>query len=334
MKSRYRLMICIFCAAVAAVQALGADTRFAFVQYRVEKGNYSSETSFQADIETLVSTAAGAGAECVVFPEYINVFLSLLPLADELQGAHSVDDGLGILHRRYGENTGLKDYFILQSPEVKRIMDRVWGGAAEKYRVWIVAGTAFIAEEDSQAGAGLKTRQSLSSEQSEQSEPPRLHNQLSVYNPRGEVIYTQNKVYLTPFEKNILSLDAGLLEQAEICRIGNIECGLTICRDTFFEEWEDKFEKVDLWMDLKANGDIYDHEAVELFERALPERVRQSGVKQGATICLNGDFMELFWEGRSSVIKALSSGEGYEVVIEAVAPDEEEILFYTVEDEK
>ncbi|MGC9312662.1 MAG: nitrilase-related carbon-nitrogen hydrolase [Sediminispirochaetaceae bacterium] len=251
-----------------------------------------------------------SGADCIIFPEYTNVFLSILPLADELDAIDSMDEGLALIQQLYGEKTGLREYFIRQSSEVRRIMDRVWGAAAARYGAWIVAGTAFAADDEGSRGS--------------------LYNRLFVYSPEGEVVYIQDKVYLTPFERDVVGVDPGRLEDAELLAIGDALCGFSICRDTFFDAWEARLGGADLWVDVKANGAEFTAETEKLFATALPERIRNTGVRYGATVCLTGGFLELFWEGRSSVVAAAPFPGGYETILEARDHIGEEVLFFTV----
>lgn len=309
MKKKYRFRtLCLWFLLFAA--AAGAETRFALVQYEVDRDAYRDAESFQTEIGGLLEAAVRGGAGCVIFPEYTNVFLSVLPLADELDSIDSMDEGLALIQQLYGGDTGLRDYFIRQSPEVRRIMDSVWGAAAARYGVWIVAGTAFTADDGGPRGG--------------------LYNRLFVYGPQGRVIYTQDKVYLTPFERDVVGVDPGRLEDAELLAIGDELCGFSICRDTFFDAWEARLGGADLWVDVKANGAEFTAETEKLFATALPERIRNTGVRYGATVCLTGEFLELFWEGRSAVIAAAPFPQGYETVLEARDHIGEEILFFNV----
>lgn len=310
MKIRYRFpAVCLWFLLLAA--AAGAETRFALVQYEVDRDVYRDADSFQTEIGGLLEAAVRGGAECVIFPEYTNVFLSILPLADELDSIDSMDDGLALIQQLYGEETGLREYFIRQSPEVRRIMDSVWGTAAADYGIWIVAGTAFTADDDGPRSG--------------------LFNRLFVYGPQGDVIYTQDKVYLTPFEKDVVGLDPGRLEDAGLLAIGDALCGFSICRDTFFEAWEARLGGADLWVDVKANGAEFTAETEKLFATALPERIRNTGVRRGATVCLTGEFLELFWEGRSFVVQAAPFPQGYITILEARNHVGEEILFFSLD---
>ncbi len=307
-KNKYPVIFLLF--SLFTLDSLfGEDVHFAFVQYRVEKNTYRSEESFARDVEALVSEAVNKGSEVVVFPEYTGVFLATIPLSEELEGLGSIGEGISLLRTHYGAEVNLKDFFILRSREVQRLMDTVWGGIAEKYGIWIVAGTAFVAGPEKS-----------------------LYNRLFIYAPDGDVCYTQDKVYQTPFEKGVVGLDGGRVDDAQTVVLEGIECGFTICRDTFFEVWNKEFSELDLWVDLKANGDEFDAGARETFKEALPERIQETHVEMGATVCLTGGFLELFWEGKSSVIRSAPNKRGYTSVVEARRDDGEQILYTVVSD--
>jgi len=303
------LLLCFLLFPVLDMYADRDETLFAFVQYKVQTDTYVDRQKFAQDVGKLVESAVKNGAGVVVFPEYTNVFLATIPLAEELNKIRSLGEGLRILHSYYGPKVGLKEFFLLRSAEVREIMNTVWGELARKHRIWIAAGTAFSPGERGS-----------------------LRNRLFVYGPDGTVRYTQDKVYLTPFEEEVLRLDPGSLSSAGIVGINGYDCAFTICRDTFFEEWEKKFGQADLWVDLKANGADYDQEAKKIFREALPERISRTEVGTGATVCLTGSFLELFWEGKSSVIRSTDEGEGYTAVAVAKNPEQEQILYILISD--
>lgn len=280
------------------------ETRFAFVQYQIDPTTYQNSHTFSRDVEELISQAVTTGAEVIVFPEYTNVFLATIPLSSHLTPSTTLNEGLKLLQNRYGPGTTLKDFFIHRSAPVRHIMDTVWGTLAQKYTVTIVAGTAFVAAPDN-----------------------RLYNRLFVYTPDGAVYYTQDKAYLTPFETDIIGLDPGDPAQAQPIDLQGVETGLTICRDTFFDTWNRQFSDADLWIDLKANGTQFDTAQKENFTQALPERISETPVETGATVCLTGTFLHLFWEGTSSVIQSAPTPTGYTTQTKAPTDDTEHILY-------
>ncbi len=279
------------------------------VQYEVELADYRSAERFASEMEPLVAEAAKRGARLVVFPEYINVFLAF----SGSFGTSSAGES-GSSRRSLGGE--LHDLLLRRSGVVRSNMNSIWGALAERYSLWIVAGSYFASggEADGENEDGL-------------------YNRAIVYGPEGKVIYEQDKVYLTPFEKTRLRLSAGKIEDAGTFDIDGWTCALTICRDSFFDEWNELFDEADLWVDIKANGEEYGEQTPALFERALPERIGETEVPYGLTACLNGEFLDLFWEGPSSIIRheagsAQSGGDagGWSYVKRAATADTLEVI--------
>ena len=283
-----------------------ASVKAALVQYEVQRADYSSETRFAARVGELTAQAAAEGAEIVIFPEYINVFLAAVPLAEQLTAADSLPQILQLLQQRHGRPVGLPEYLRMQSADTRAIMDRVWGRLARRHKLWILAGSSFVAE-----GA-------------------ELYNRAYVYSPDGKVAYRQNKVFLTPFEKETVGLSAGNRSEARVFEAAGVDIALTLCRDTFFDEWNGQMKSADLWVDLKANGVEFDQEARQTFTEALPERIAETKVPYGATVCLTGRFFDLFWEGISSLTVPADTAKGYKTIKKTEKADEEELLLIEI----
>ena len=288
------------------------------VQYEVELADYHSAGIFASEMERLVARAAGRGARLLVFPEYINVFLAFSAETELLSEADSVREGAHIVFGSSGNtHTGnLHDLLLRRSEVVRRNMDRIWGRLADRHSVWIVAGSYF-------AAGGVNEEE--------------LYNRAVVYGPEGGLIHEQDKVHLTPFERSRVGLSAGRRRDAEMFEVSGWDCALTICRDSFFDEWNELFEEAELWIDLKANGEEFGEHTPALFAEALPERIGETGVPYGLTVCLNGEFLDLFWEGPSSIIRydahsgignnsAGEKSEGWSYVRRASSVDEPDII--------
>ncbi len=277
----------------------GTSLRITAVQFQVRREYYSSPAAFTAAVDELVRKAIREfDPHLIVFPEYTSAFLSLTDVADQLDESVSVEEGIEILRDSGVSIKNLHQFFYEKGGETARLIDAVWGGLAEKYQVSIAGGTYFHAEEKgtvkngAEAAAGVAARSRGS-----------LYNRLVVYGPGGDRIYEQDKVYLTEFETELLSLEPGKPEHSNGLRIGETRVVFTICRDTFFDDWDLRYRGADVWIDLKANGAEYNEEARKSFARALPVRIAESKVPQGITVCLVGEFLDLFWEGRSSFLR-------------------------------
>jgi len=253
-------------------------------------------------------------SDLIVFPEYTNVFLALDPYYEQIRAAASFTEGFEKIKRAHPEIETISGLFKRQDDTVERMMDRIWGGLAAEFDVTIVAGSYFAAEPPSLKKADRTGEL--------------LKNRAVVYGPRGTVIYTQDKVFLTEFEREVVGLSAGTVEEAGFFYVEGEEVVLTLCRDTFFEVWEDKHAGAYLWFDLKANGTDFDREEKDRFKTALPERLASADVPFGATVCLTGSFLDLFWEGESSVIARFGERHVDTLAVSSTV-DGEDILVYS-----
>ncbi len=210
------------CLLLLAAQVLSAaGLRVAVVQLHVEERTYASQESFQAAVTAAVEQAvAGQEPDLVVFPEYTCVFLALLQDAGGLRGASSVAEALARVREAHPGIDTVRDVFLERSGEVQRILVEVFAPLARRHRVTIVAGSAFVAV--SPGGAGEE-----------------LRNRAFVFSPDGDLLYTQDKIFLTDFEQDVVGLSAGRLEDASPFVVAGERVGLTLCRDSFFQEWEE-----------------------------------------------------------------------------------------------
>ena len=291
------------------------------VQLSIDTELYASETAFTAGIEKRIRQIVRRySPDLIVFPEYTSVFLAAIPHADRISGAVTVTDaltriatgGLGCpsLEQEISGNLPLvlKEFFISESGGIELMMDRIWGGLAAKYGVYIVAGTYFAVFEDS---AGRE-----------------LRNRLVVYGPGGRVVYTQDKALLSSFEEEMLMLSTGSIHDADGIFIGDAEVVFTICRSTFLEQWEDIHAGADIWIDIKAEGVPFDEEVRRRFVKALPSRIAGSDVPYGLTVCLTGRFLDLSWEGKSSAVTG--GGGEFEYAVKAAKHDSEEVVIFSL----
>lgn len=286
------------------------NLRVAAVQFEVQEEIYRSKQVFYKTMDTLLREITHTYTpDIVVFPEYTNVFLSLISYYPIISVSDTFQEAFRKIQRI---NPGLGhpgDVFIEQSDTVRDMMDNIWGSLARKYNIFICPGSAFIADAD-------------------ENNIPALFNRLFLYNNKGQKVYQQNKVFLTPFEEDLLHLSPGAAADARPTAVNGRDIVFTLCRDTFFSLWENRFPSADLWFDCKANGAEYDADQKENFLQALPERITSGNVPIGCTVCLTGRFLDLLWEGESSVI--LKSGESYTTAEKSATFKKQEVLYFTV----
>ncbi len=295
-------------AAPAAAGAPG-ELRVAAVQLCIAPADLASREAFRAHITGLVERCLAQAPDLVLFPEYTSAFLALLPYGSLIRDAGGLEQALNRVLEREPLARGLQGLFLLNSGLAEREARELFGGLARKYGVAVGAGSLFAAE--SCAGRTV------------------LVNRAVIFDERGGQLYTQDKVFLTAFEEERLGLAPGRLEAARPFLVGGRRLALTLCRDTFFAEWERVLAGAELWVDLKANGEPFTAQTREGFQRALPARLQGAGVPYGLTLCLTGSLAGLAWEGESSLVRRQPDGE-VRVLARAGSPTGESILCFTL----
>ncbi|UCF99228.1 MAG: hypothetical protein JSV89_06725 [Spirochaetaceae bacterium] len=279
------------------------------MQLQIRQADLRSFSDFRAHIETLVRRSMVFNPDLIVFPEYTSVFLALIPHYDVIRVSKDAEEGIARISDRDPLIEGFRELFLVNSGLAERAMEEVFATLARQYQVAVVAGTYF---------AWTRQGQEIS-----------LVNRAVVYDQDGRIAYTQDKVYLTPFEEQLLGISPGLLNQAKPIVLKGHQIGITICRDTFFPAWLKVYSGVDLWIDIKANGTAFTQEERQRFLRAVPARISEGDIPYGLTVCLTGSLLDLLWEGESSL--AVSDGEGGTRFVEkASSSTEEEILFFSI----
>lgn len=296
-----------------AAQAGGTDGRLtiATVQFRVEPALYTSVDRFRSEVDRLVGLAVDRyGADLVVFPEYVNLFLVASFYPSIIAEASSIEDALRRIRLRETTNGALTPALILRrhAGEVASLARSIWRPLADRHDVSIIPGT-FIAPVTTDGETELR-------------------NRAIVVDEDGEIVHRHDKAYLTREEER-LGISAADVEDASLVEIDGVAVGITICRDTYFGSWRQPYEEADLWIDLRANGEEYDEEVYERFLGTLPERVVESGAAAGVNASLTGSFLGYLWEGPSYAVDAAghriaesSAAVGTEITAVELARDE------------
>ncbi len=298
------LLFAAFTCRIHAQQVSGL--RVTAVQFEVEERIYRDRYVFLRSVEDLVREAVQEfDPDIVVFPEYTSVFLALSPYSQLLDLVATFEEGLKLLSELDPGIRRPKDVFGREADRTAREMDRLWGGLAREYGIYIVAGTYFHKEvTDSGEEA--------------------LYNRMAVFGPKGSRVYEQDKVYLTPFEETALGLSPGRIDGRDGIVVEGERIVFSICRSTFFEDWDRKYGDATVWIDLKANGVSYTRQQSSRFQNAIPVRLFKSGVPYGITVCLTGSFLDLFWEGKSSL--SLLAGQSAVTAWSTGSPRKEELM--------
>ncbi len=302
------LLIALLSLVVGPAEQSAAEERplrVAAVQLSIHPADIASLAAFRARIEGLVAACLPAEPDLILFPEYTSAFLALVPHGTQLQDEVNIAEALRRIEAREPLVRGLRDLFLLNAGLAEAAARELFGGLARRCQVAIGAGTLFAAE---RAARGM-----------------RLVNRALVFGRDGTLLYAQDKVLLTEFEQEALGLEAGSLARAAPFLLEGRRIGLTICRDTYLEEWELLLAGCDLWVDLKGSGQAFTEQARERFRLALPARLGASGVRYGLTVCLTGRLCGQLWEGESFLAVLGSDGQ-VRTAVRAASPAGEEVL--------
>jgi predicted amidohydrolase len=280
------LFLCLAATVARAGGRSEAPLEVAAVQFRVEAALLRSPDTYESALRFAATTAtAGRRVDLIVFPEYTAAFFALALAGDQLARSSGADQLLAGMHAAEPAVSTPADFFASRAPAAEAWIREVFATIARDHHAWVVAGTWFAPD----GSAGLR-------------------NRALVFGPDGALVYTQDKVFLTDIEIELLHMSPGSMEAATGVHIRDTDVRLTICRDTFDPGWEARNRGADLWIDIKANGAAFDQGERESFGRALPARLGRSGVPWGLTVCLTGSLLEFFWEGESSFIATGSDG--------------------------
>ena len=297
-------------AVLAAPAAAGSpgELRVAAVQFSIAPADLVCASSYVERITRLVERCLPYAPDLILFPEYASAFCVLLPYGRWLQDAESLEEALRRVLAREPLARDLRELFLLNSGLAERRLRELFGGLARRHGVAVGAGSLFAA----QSSEGRTV----------------LVNRAVIFDKRGAELYSQDKVFLTPFEEDQLGVEPGRLEAARPFLVSGRPVALTLCRDTFFEDWERVLRGAELWVDLKANGEPFTAQARAAFQRALPARMPGAEVPYGLTLCLTGGLAGLGWEGESFLSQ--QAGGAVRTLKRAAAADSEEILLFTL----
>ncbi len=255
------------------------------VQFEICPENYKSEETFFNITDRIISDLCSEEMQpdLVIFPEYIGVFFQLIEYNGIINRHNGFQQALVDVLNRHSEYNDLSDIFRDEAAVGRWLSG--WSNLSKKYEVAIISGSCFI--EDDNGG---------------------LRNRAHVFGADGTLVYYQDKVFLTDFETGVIGLSPGSLDDAGFFQVKAQDIALTICRDAYSTDWEKKNSGAFLWVDIKANGEVYDPDQKRSFLRALPMRMLNTEVNFGMTVCAVGCYLDLFWEGESTAL--FKTGKG------------------------
>ena len=248
------------------------------VQFVITPGLYESEDSFFSAVEKQISGICSRETpDLIIFPEYIGVFYQLIGFNDIIAGYDTFGYALRAVLKEYPRYMNMTEVFS-KSAVCADYLQR-WSELADKYNTAIISGSCFVPDENGE-----------------------LRNRSFVFGSDGSMIYHQDKVFLTEFEKYIIGLTPGAIGESSLFTVSGKKIALTICRDAYSPAWEERNSDAFLWVDIKANGQYFNEEQQRSFQRALPLRMQNTDVDYGMTVCSVGYYLDLFWQGISASI--------------------------------
>ena len=237
------------------------------VQFAVSDEIYRSGDSFRAAVEKTLdrleaeaaSTASGRPLNLAVFPEYSSAFLGLSYLSDEEITALAADPA--------GSRRVIARAIATAEPEIISI----WSEVSRERGYAILAGSTLILDTDGN-----------------------IRNRALLFSAEGELVWTQDKVFLGAPEVSLLNLTSGRIDNARSFEINGFSFVTTICRDTYHNGWEEALPEADLWIDIKANELPFTR---AYYDGALPERLSNSPTDAGLTVSLSGEILGFRFTG-------------------------------------
>ena len=286
MRPRVLIIILLFFISASLCWAAADDVfTAAGIQFEISEEVYLSEDTFFTFVDREILTALDSEyrPDLIIFPEYIGVFYQLIEFNDIIGRYSTFQAALTHILAEKPHFKSMAELFL--KPAAWESYLTGWADLADRYNVTLIAGSCFVDD-----GAGG------------------LRNRTHVFGPDGKLEYYQDKVYLTDFENDIIGLTPGRLDAAGFFYVDGRDIALTICRDAYSTDWEQKNDGAFLWIDIKANGEVYNQQQQRSFMRALPSRMINSNVTFGMTVCAVGSYLDLFWEGESSALYKSAEG--------------------------
>ena len=167
------------------------------VQFEITADKYVSREHFFGSVYQAVEDALDREyrPDLIIFPEYIGVYYQLIEFNDIINEHEQFQPAAIDLLQEYQEYNSVAELFI--GPEAWKSYIDGWSRIAQEFEVSLIAGSCFFSDD----AATLK-------------------NRAFVFDSSGELIYHQDKVFLTDFETDIVGLSPGSLDDA-----GFFQCG-------------------------------------------------------------------------------------------------------------
>ena len=119
---------------------------------------------------------------------------------------------------------------------------------------------------------------------------------------------------------DLLNLKTGTPGDTHPFEINGFRIVVTICRDTYHEEWEEILPEADLWLDIKANELPFTR---TYYDEALAARLPGSPTDSGLTVSLSGSILGFAFTGPTELLQ--DDGRASKIIT-STDPDEKNAL--------
>ncbi len=283
----------------------------AAVQYQLRAEDYYSATSFTQRTIALAKTAVAGVPDdiprVVAFPEAYAMPLTFwLETASAVRNAPSaLAAGMRLLLGRPLEllrHPHPALLYRLRMPTIWPVYQQAFSEAARASGSYLIAGSLFGPVMDDEPAKGLHPPS------------PAPRNWLAVFSPRGRILTRLSKIHLTAGERSAMLKPGVFGPHLLRTRLGVL--GVLICLDAFYEGLIERLDAGGAWLVVQpsANSARWDGpwsadptrvEGEVWMRKGLTDKLRErENLIYGVNPMLNGDFYQLHFEGRSSIVTA------------------------------
>lgn len=281
----------------------------AAVQFKWKMEDYKNRASLQSRINIIMDEIRSKVDRdlplLVAFPEDMGtpilLFDSYSIIKDKASFAHAVQSLIaanlpGVLKYklRYGVSF-IRSLLLSKGPDMEREYINIFSNTSKKYNAYIAAGSITLPDIDSKNNK----RKTIGKD---------VYNVSYFFEPDGNIIGKQKKVYLVDFEgKAGFDLSSGSIEEISVFDTPFGKVGIAICLDAFKEDVCEKLSDAgaDILIQPSANNGVWSEWQQNdwLNGSYLASQIRKK-FKYALNPMMNGNILDLSFEGQSSIISS------------------------------
>jgi predicted amidohydrolase len=289
------------------------DNKFiqlAAVQFKLNSDDFTQSANFKTKINAIMADTKTKidprYNTLVVFPEDIGTMLVLDEMGDVINHSHTLNEGIEKSIRRHIISIGIRKlvyrtswsrtFFLYKSQSMAKTYFETFSEAAQKYGVYIVAGSIVLPDYKIINGKHVSSKPCDN----------KVYNISYLFGPDGLIIGRQKKVYLIDLEgPKGLDLQPAKLSELKVFNtpMGNI--GIAICLDAFKEDVLNALKKqaADILVQPSANPGQWTYEQREDWLNGSWHAVaRQKMFKYAINPMMTGSTLDVQFYGQSSIV--------------------------------